>query len=118
MAFLKPSAKVVTLRALPGGVEVGEDANAVARRVPCSSPAAGGCGSDHPDAALLVHGQAGRRDDVRLPGDQLDDQAVVVATGGPGRRGSGDEQEQPIRMQRKAGKAWYDSVGGRAVQNL
>ena len=32
---------------------------------------------DHPDAALLIDRQSRGRDDVRLPGDQFDDEPII-----------------------------------------
>src|SRR5581483_5580809 len=49
---------------------------------------------DDPDAALLIDGQASRRDDVRLLGDQLDDEPLIGDTRRRGPDARGEQQDE------------------------
>jgi hypothetical protein len=66
---------------------------------------------DHPDGAVLVHGDARRRDDVRLAGDQFDDEAVISGSGRGGKGGTGEGKEQGGGEQ-AGGKGRHDGVLG------
>lgn len=79
--------------------EVLKDANAVAGRALVLGRPLMGVVLDDPDSAALIHGNAGRRDDVRFGSDQLNEEPFVRGRGrSGGRHGNAADQGEPTNQ--------------------